>query len=380
MKTIILISTIIYLFLSNANIASGITIRIYAFEHDVPKRVVECEIYKKGKKSLRSCIYEEGKDERIGYISRKGYEEIDLACSSGERIILIPLYRNMDPKCIRCPVEDELNVDFTIKKIIENLLSTAKDAIERKEYATAAFAYVEISLRITEYRGIKSNWFLAQAYASMAKFFRLPIDQAYYYNPRNDLVKMSDALFEKIKVYQEVNKIKVKNKGNLELNTLIHASNKQPFEIIYAKEMFASWPERFEYNPARINLSEIERWLSPDKTKTIKIYLNEGKTNEVDNPAEASLAYSNALAELSRVEAPNELKTNWLKNIETKVYESFGKFLKVENPYNYDPLQNKNVMTYEMLDSVKKFQMKNDVRSSGILNFETLSKASQQNM
>ncbi len=365
-----------FLSLIFVNLSFGGIIKISVFEKDLPaKGGFECEVYIKSNKADRNCFYESGKDECIGYIYNKGFEEFELNCKAGERVLIKPTYMNMDPQCIRCPLNKELKVGFTSRELLKNILSSAQSAISDNNYAAASLAFLELASRVTEYQGKKSFEFETQAYEYASKYFDIPFDRAFQYDLKNEKIIMLESLSKKIATFQRTNKVSVKKAGRLDAKTLMAAGNVKTYQILYDLKEIPT-PLIMDTDSLKsVDINQIASFLPNKSANKIKGVLTKASEYEKISPAQATLAYNNALAVIKKINAPPDKKSQWENEIGTKVYTNFGNYLNVDSAFSYDPTQNKNVMTYEMKKAVKAFQINSKIKVTGKIDSETLSKA-----
>jgi len=80
----------------------------------------------------------------------------------------------------------------------------------------------------------------------------------------------------------------------------------------------------------------------------------------------SALAYNEAGKRLSRHDESAAMDA-W-----TQAFEASGRWLGVENPYVFDPLQQKNVISPKMSDALYKYQSDNGLPQTGKLDYRTL--------
>jgi hypothetical protein len=350
-------------------------VRVKVFERDTPKRSgFACEVFKKGSKSMRGCIFEAGKDIAVGYIDAEGEAEIDINCKAGERILLLPKYMNLEPMCMRCPVKAEEQVGFTRTAIVKNLLLSVERSLRMGRYAAAAQAYSEIASRFTMYHDKSRAQFELEAYRNMARFFNLPNGVGFSYDAARDKASMSVPLKEKIAEFQLQNDISVKVPGQLDTATYRAASKLKPYQLLYSVDKIKRL-EQFTYSPGDFDYNELLKWVLPEKKRQIQPLVVQLQSTDSKNTAAKSLLFNKMIGEIYLWESRDPGAVIWAKKAETEVYSNFGQFLKVKRPFVYDPLQGRNTITYDMKAAVEAFQKQSNISQTGMIDTKTLLKA-----
>ena len=131
-----------------------------------------------------------------------------------------------------------------------------------------------------------------------------------------------------------------------------------------------TYPEPIDLNGV---YNEIDRTMEAQNAFYLSDFWSAAKEKEKTAPNVSAASYYKIMTGIEDMALSPEKKALWKEAVSVKVYTQLGAVFDVEKPVRFDPVQKKNVLTFDLKKALIGFQKNKMLPQSGMVDFVTIS-------